>query len=274
MQQATGRMVRVAVIGEEKVGKTALILRLCLHKFVETYDPTIEDSYRTKVMLNNEPTTLDITDTAGQQQYASLHSEWIRDSEGIMLVYSVTDRSSFTKLSTHLSEIRRVSDSPTFPVVLVGNKIDEGGERTVSTEEGATLAKSWKIPFVETSAKLNYNAEVAFLILAQKLTEQNRLEDPSISISPVVESHTIPSSLRVQVPPNDMFGNYSLHSGAPERTNPRRHDPELSPQSQRTRQASQASTSSRLSTSSTRSQLGLGRAGSTRKKKSKDCIIM
>ena len=40
------------------------------------------------------------------------------------------------------------------PIVLVGNKSDLSESRLVETSEGDELAKSWRAPFVETSAKV------------------------------------------------------------------------------------------------------------------------
>jgi len=58
--------IRLVVLGSGGVGKSATILRLLTGKFVDAYDPTIEDSYRKQITIDNESQLLSILDTAGQ----------------------------------------------------------------------------------------------------------------------------------------------------------------------------------------------------------------
>ena len=53
-------LYRIVVLGDGGVGKTALTIQLCLNHFVETYDPTIEDSYRKQVVIDDEPSVLEV----------------------------------------------------------------------------------------------------------------------------------------------------------------------------------------------------------------------
>lgn len=50
--------------------------------------------------------------------------------------------------------------------MLVGNKCDETA-REITTKEGEQIAKNWKISFMETSAKTNYNVRELFQELLQ-----------------------------------------------------------------------------------------------------------
>ena len=169
-------MLKLVMLGDGGVGKTALVIQLCLNKFVETYDPTIEDSYRKQLILDDRPTTLEVTDTAGQEEFESLRDMWIRDGEGFLLVYSITQRMSFARVKQYFSEIVSVKAGEPFGAILVGNKLDQASERQVSVEEGEELAKKWGIPFFETSAKMNINIESTFRILAQ--STRDKCEDP------------------------------------------------------------------------------------------------
>jgi len=54
-------LYRLVVLGDGGVGKTALTIQLCLNHFVETYDPTIEDSYRKQVVIDEEPCVLEVS---------------------------------------------------------------------------------------------------------------------------------------------------------------------------------------------------------------------
>lgn len=171
--------------------------QLCLNHFVETYDPTIEDSYRKQVVIDNQSCMLEVLDTAGQEEYTALRDQWIRDGEGFVLVYSITSRSSFTRIQKFYNQIQRVKDSgnagsptgPSYlnpqlampaptgpvPVMLVGNKSDKVTERAVSSQEGQALARELRCDFVEASAKNCINVERAFYDVVRSLRRQ-RLE--------------------------------------------------------------------------------------------------
>lgn len=176
------------------------ISQLCLNHFVETYDPTIEDSYRKQVQIDSQSCMLEVLDTAGQEEYTALRDQWIRDGEGFILVYSISSRSSFTRIQKFHHQIQRVKESanagsPTYPgsplsqamsnsgfgpapIMLVGNKCDRVTEREVSTQEGSALAKSLGCEFVEASAKNCVNVEKAFYDVVRQLRRQ-RASAPS-----------------------------------------------------------------------------------------------
>ncbi|KAF2807514.1 ras-domain-containing protein [Mytilinidion resinicola] len=169
---------KLVVLGDGGVGKTALTIQLCLNHFVETYDPTIEDSYPKQVQID-------------QQSY-----QWIRDGEGFVLVYSISSRSSFARVQDFHRQIQRVkesslSGSPTYPssplstssngsgfglapIMLVGNKCDRETEREVSTQEGSALARELGCNFLETSAKNCVNVEKAFYDVVRQLRRQRQ----------------------------------------------------------------------------------------------------
>jgi len=67
---------RVAVLGDGGVGKTALAVQFTLNCFVETYDPTIEDAYRKQLVVDNRMCFVEVIDTAGQEEYATLRDQW------------------------------------------------------------------------------------------------------------------------------------------------------------------------------------------------------
>ncbi|KAG2184105.1 hypothetical protein INT44_009120 [Umbelopsis vinacea] len=128
----------------------------------ETYDPTIEDSYRKQVVIDEQPCVLEVLDTAGQEEYTALRDQWIRDGEGFLLVYSISSRSTFERVERFRDQIFRVKDVDNVPLMLVGNKCDKVTEREVSREEGYAMAKRLSCDFIETSAKTCVNVERSF----------------------------------------------------------------------------------------------------------------
>lgn len=190
-------LYKLVVLGDGGVGKTALTIQLCLNHFVETYDPTIEDSYRKQVQIDGQSCMLEVLDTAGQEEYTALRDQWIRDGEGFVLVYSINSRPSFARIRKFYTQIQRVKEaahasSPTYPmspvnaslldknsygrapVMLVGNKCDRVTEREVSTQEGNALARELGCDFVEASAKNCVNVEKAFYDVVRQLRRQRQ----------------------------------------------------------------------------------------------------
>lgn len=158
------------------------------------YDPTIEDSYRKQVVIDGQSCMLEVLDTAGQEEYTALRDQWIRDGEGFVLVYSISSRSSFTRIGRFHNQIQRVkesSSSPSYPgspmsaspsepvpIMLVGNKSDRVTEREVSTQEGFALARELGCEFVEASAKNCVNVEKAFYDVVRLLRRQRMKQLP------------------------------------------------------------------------------------------------
>ncbi|KAL6079365.1 putative transforming protein Ras-1 [Balamuthia mandrillaris] len=156
------RAFRIVVVGVGGVGKSCLTLQYISEKFVEEYDPTLEDSYRKHVNISGEECVLDIFDTAGQEDFSAVRDQYMRTGDGFLVVFSVTLRSSFDEIPAFHEHILQVKDVDNVPMVLVGNKADLVEERVVTTEEGRALAEKLGCKFFETSAKENKNVGYAF----------------------------------------------------------------------------------------------------------------
>ena len=138
------------------------------------YDPTIEDSYVIKVVVNDQQCTLEIIDTAGVDEYSHFRDEWIRANEGFILVYSISSRPSFTRIQGLYDQIQQIKKS-THPhtssrvrIILVGNKVDIA-KRKVSLLEGEGMARKLGCKFLEASAKDGRNVEESFYTIVRQL---------------------------------------------------------------------------------------------------------
>jgi GTPase KRas protein len=150
------------VCGGGAVGKSAITIMYMQGDFLDFYDPTIQDSYKKADTVDNQSTFLEITDTAGQEEYYALQDEFMRNGEGFLLVYSITERLSFDNVKKFHQQILRVKNRDDVPIVLFGNKSDMENERQVATVEGKNLAQQWGARFIEGSAKENKNIKEAF----------------------------------------------------------------------------------------------------------------
>jgi len=122
------------------------------------------------VDIENKKVKLQIWDTAGQESFRSVTSNYYRGSTGALLVYDITRRDTFTHLESWLRELQAHSD----PIIMVvGNKADMAEDiRQVSMEEGRSFAEQNGLLFVETSAKEVGKVEEIFMTVANSAFSQ------------------------------------------------------------------------------------------------------
>nr|XP_055192459.1 LOW QUALITY PROTEIN: ras-related protein Rap-2b-like [Nyctereutes procyonoides] len=163
------REYQVVVLGSGGVGKSALTVQFVTGSFIEKYDPTIEDFYRTEIEVDSSPSVLEILDTAGTEQFASMRDLYIKNAQGFILVYSLVNQQSFQDIKRMRDQIIRVKRYERVPMILVGNKVDLEGEREVSYGEGKALAEEWSCPFMETSAKNKASVDELFAEIVRQM---------------------------------------------------------------------------------------------------------
>ena len=157
----------IAIVGKVFSGGTAIFNRLVYGAFFEEYDNSLDDSCRKKFDVDGESYVVDFVET-NDEEYSALRHQYIRTGDGFLVVYSITDRSSFEYAKSQIEEVYKIKDVDEFPLVLVGNKCDLEYKRQVSTEEGFALAESHGIPFFETSAKTSVNVNEAIEALIRR----------------------------------------------------------------------------------------------------------
>ncbi|KAJ5067752.1 ras-like protein [Anaeramoeba ignava] len=160
---------KIVVVGSGSVGKSCLTLRYLQSKFVEDYDPTIEESYRKMVIIDQEPTLLEVLDTAGQDEYRSIRDKYFQTGEGFIIVYSVTSDPSFVEAKNFHQTLQRIKEYCYTPVITVGNKADLENERRITYQQGQELSSSFKSKFMETSAKTGMNVPQCFEELVREI---------------------------------------------------------------------------------------------------------
>ena len=167
------REYKVVVLGSGGVGKSALTVQFVSGTFVEKYDPTIEDFYRKEIDVDGAPAVLEILDTAGTEQFASMRDLYIKNGQGFILVYSIINAQTFIDVRPLKGQIQRVKGVESSPIILVGNKCDMESERAVPKRDGEMVAGDWQCPFFETSAKTNYNVYEVFSEIVRQICDRN-----------------------------------------------------------------------------------------------------
>ncbi|KAG5104368.1 hypothetical protein JHK82_041338 [Glycine max] len=107
---------------------------------------------------------------------------YYRGAMGILLVYDVTDESSFNNIRNWIRNIEQHA-SDNVNKILVGNKADmDESKRVVPTSKGQALADEYGIKFFETSAKTDLNVEEVFFSIARDIKQ--RLADTDSKAEP------------------------------------------------------------------------------------------
>lgn len=163
-------LFKLLIVGESGVGKTCILLRFAEDSFEETFLSTIGVDFKVReIQCRDKQVKLQIWDSAGQERFRNITSSYYRNCHGIIIVYDITNRESFTKVSEWIEEVKRYV--PNAPLMLIGNKCDLEDKRQVQTVEGEDLAKRLGLVFVETSAKSSRNIDQAFTTLSEKLID-------------------------------------------------------------------------------------------------------
>lgn len=160
---------KIMLIGDSGVGKTCLLVRFKDDTFLTcNFIATVGIDFKNKIVtIDNKKCKLQIWDTAGQERFRSVTHAYYRDAQALLLLYDVTNQSSFDNIRAWLSEIKQYAEEDVV-IMILGNKVDKAN-RVITKEQGEKLAKQYEVSFMETSAKTGQNVELAFMAVARAL---------------------------------------------------------------------------------------------------------
>ena len=161
----------VIVLGESQVGKTSLISRFFGFDFTDNQLTTIgKECYNYELEKYGYKMKIKIWDTAGQERFRSMAVRLIKAIDGIILVYAVDNKESFSMLNYWLNQIKDNIDASKIPIIIIGNKIDTtNSARVIQYEEGKKYADDTGFQFFETSCLTGANISKAFDGLFEEL---------------------------------------------------------------------------------------------------------
>ena len=167
---------QLLIIGDSSVGKTSLITRYTNGTFKEEYLATVGLDYNSKdEVFNNETIHIKLWDTAGQERFKSLTQNYLRNADGILLVYDVTTTESFDNLKDWINSIKQNMETKNIflPLIIVGNKVDMEESREISKEDAEKFASENHYKYYETSAKTGDGVDEAIRELVNQILKQD-----------------------------------------------------------------------------------------------------
>ena len=121
------------------------------------------------------------------EEFRVVRDAMIKDREGFLMIFDVTQSESFEKIEHFYNLIRMYHQTiDGVPCVLVGNKIDKEKERVVTREQAERLAMTYRSPYIECSALTGVGIEEAFNKLVRELRKKHKKSEPP-PVQPVQE---------------------------------------------------------------------------------------
>ena len=166
---------KILLIGDSCVGKTCLISRYAIGVFNEEYITTVGfDSRQKEEIINNEKVLVRIFDTGGQERFKSITANYLRNAEGVILVYDVTSNESFENLKFWIESIKNnLGNDDIIPIIIIGNKIDLEDAREINKLVAEKFAKDNNYKYFETSAKTGEGVDDAFREIVKQILARN-----------------------------------------------------------------------------------------------------
>ncbi|XP_025947610.1 ras and EF-hand domain-containing protein [Apteryx rowi] len=180
---------KIVLAGDAAVGKSSFLMRLCKNEFRGNTSATLGVDFQMKrLVVDGEPTVLQLWDTAGQERFRSIAKSYFRRADGVLLLYDVTCERSFLNVREWVDMIEDATHE-NIPIMMVGNKADlrqavtEQGQKCVPINFGEKLAMTYNALFCETSAKDGSNIVEAVLHLAREVRKRSDNEDDTRSVT-------------------------------------------------------------------------------------------
>jgi small GTP-binding protein len=162
-------------MGDTGVGKTSLVNRYIKNTFPDSSIPTIGVEFASKIvdLKDGSKIKVQIFDTAGQEKYRSIVSNYCRKALGCLLVYDITNFNTFEVCKQFKDQVKQIAE-PDCTFILVGNKSDLEEQRNVDFNEAKKFALENEMFFIETSAKNNEKVHDAFQNLFEMVAQENK----------------------------------------------------------------------------------------------------
>ncbi|KPA84549.1 putative mitochondrial ras-related rab-4 [Leptomonas pyrrhocoris] len=192
------QLMKLIVIGDSGTGKSCLLHRFIEDTFSEDQTQTIGIEYGAKIVdLGGAKVKLQIWDTAGQERYKSVTRSYYRGAMGCLIVYDVTNRSSYESVPQWLNDVRQLAGNDVV-VMLIGNKCDlvkANHSRAVQHNEASLYAQQNGLLHFETSAATGEFVTEAFLKVAKTAVSAAIVADPQDGVQLEQNSETNSSFL-------------------------------------------------------------------------------
>ena len=163
---------KIVLFGDAGCGKTTLTKRFISNLYIPGSHMTIGVDFETKILkVDGTRVKLMVWDFGGEERFRFIFPRYIAGAMGGIMMYDITDLSSFAHISDWLSVMNGVKER--MPLLLVGGKVDLDIIREIPYNEGQDVAKKLGFnDFLECSSKTGFNVEKCFEDLTRMMLDQ------------------------------------------------------------------------------------------------------
>uniref|UniRef100_A0A914Z434 Uncharacterized protein n=1 Tax=Panagrolaimus superbus TaxID=310955 RepID=A0A914Z434_9BILA len=167
---------KIVMFGSSGVGKYSIFERFIFDKYRPIKNCIIGAEFANKKIkiYENDEIQGQLWTTSGNERYRPLIKSYVKDAQGIILVYDITDKNSFDEMKLWFEELCKHVESK-ITLALIGNKNDLESSREISTDIGSKFAEEHQFLFFEETSALNStNVEKVFVQIFKKIVEIQR----------------------------------------------------------------------------------------------------
>ncbi len=169
--------IKIVLIGDSNVGKTALIHRFVEDSYLADQPNTIGvDFFTKKVQVEGKSHSLQIWDTAGQERFKSMVKSYFRSASAAFLVFDLTKKASFDHVNAWLATFEEDMDVKA-PIILVGSKSDLTQERVIAEKTAQSFATKLGFDYFEVSALNSEGVQQLFVSTVKKILNNGNTPD-------------------------------------------------------------------------------------------------
>ena len=176
---------KIILLGNSGVGKTSIFKRLLTDKFKGNYSPNIGielEEYNVK--YKNNKYKIRLYDTCGAERHRALTKMYLKNTDGVIFVFDITDKDSFEDLTMWYNLLKEEQEK--IIGILIGNKTDiNSEERQINIIDSKSFANEHNLKYFECSAKEDKYIKKAFVSLLNEIIESKALYNSLSSIGSI-----------------------------------------------------------------------------------------
>ena len=170
--------LKFILLGDSSVGKTSIVDRYTDNNYKDLNPSTVGIEFKiSKLNLKGYKIKITISDTAGQERFRSIATNYINNCHGIFIVFDLSNKNSFESIGYWLNAINEKKNLDELKIIILGNKRDLTNIREITEEEIAEFTKINNFKVIETSAKTGEGIKEAFEALVELILENKTKEE-------------------------------------------------------------------------------------------------
>ena len=224
--------IKLIIIGDTGSGKSSIVHQYCEKSYDNNLGCTLGVNFNSKIITHdNKKIRIYIWDTTGNDRYKNIISVYYKESNGIILVFDLSDLGSLHRLEQKIDHIKTTMIKE-YQIILVGNKCDNFFQ--INKIDIDSFIKKHNLQYIECSAKNDININLLFDRIINMVIDNNNYHQINLAPCPVRKESSrrldcfptccfadkvVPASPRVQSP----LGEQTMGNRLRRRTSCKKH---------------------------------------------------